>query len=182
MLSYDEEPVHRRRTTARVNWVVGALMISVVLTALLWFGFRRLMNVNIPLVLLFVVIFAVQALRRLLASIKVAPPVPTAVPGHDGTQFDWDTPDGVLVASGRWSMRLSATSREAARFTDVVTRPLIDLVDERLRLRHGVERSAEPDRARALMGDQLWSFLFGELRASPTPAELADVVARIEAL
>ncbi len=182
LLEYDDNPAPRRRGTARVSWLTGAVIGSVILTVVLYFGLRFAVRIDVPVVLLFVFVFACLVLRRILSSIQVAPPVPTSVPGHDGTQFDWDTPDGMYVASGRWATRLGASSREADRFTAIVTPPLTELVDERLRLRHGVDRRLEPERARQMIGEPLWTFLHGELRDNPSPHEMAAIVAAIESL
>ncbi len=61
--------------------------------------------------------------------------------------------------------------------------PLIaDLVDERLRQRHGLTRDGDPERARALLGDPLWKLLEKPVKRTPAPRELAAIVAQLEKL
>ncbi|HEV7708461.1 MAG TPA: hypothetical protein VGP16_09735, partial [Asanoa sp.] len=60
-----------------------------------------------------------------------------------------------------------------------VQRTLADLVDERLRQKHGLTRAGDPERARTLLGEQLWAFL-----ATPPTRNLAprDAAAYIQSL
>jgi hypothetical protein len=51
-----------------------------------------------------------------------------------------------------------------------------------LRQRHGVSRADDPRRARELMGERLWMFLFSPLASTPNPRELAAVVDDMEKL
>jgi hypothetical protein len=68
-------------------------------------------------------------------------------------------------------------------------RPLLrELTAERLHASHGVDLDRQPDRARPLLGDELWSVVRADRQLDhrygpglPTP-ELADIVERLEAL
>ena len=56
------------------------------------------------------------------------------------------------------------------------------LADERLRQRHGISRTGDPRRARELMGERLWAFLYAPPARPPNPRELAAVVEDMERL
>ena len=90
--------------------------------------------------------------------------------------------DGLRRALQRWEQRLSWTDRDAVRFVSVVRPRLAELVGERLRPRHGIRVGDDPAAARALLGEPLWAFLRGPIHHSPTPAQLAAIVARMEQL
>ncbi|MFD0594521.1 hypothetical protein ACFQZ4_20545 [Catellatospora coxensis] len=56
------------------------------------------------------------------------------------------------------------------------------MVDERLRQRHGVNRATEPERARRLLGDPLWTLLTVPAKRPPSPRELDVIVNALEKL
>ncbi len=69
------------------------------------------------------------------------PPRPLAGPGRTGR------------ADRRVSSLQSAVA--AGRTDDRLHRTLVDIVDDRLRVAHGVDRAADPDAARRLLGEDL---------------------------
>jgi hypothetical protein len=130
-------------------------------------------------------ILAVLVLRRVLRMVRPgAPPPALRSPAWGVTDDDPDpTPpalDGLVSALRRWEARFSWTERDHARFVQSVLPRLQELVDERLRQRHGVTLRADPDRAKALVGPTLWSFLHTPVRRSPTPRGVAEIVAEME--
>jgi hypothetical protein len=137
---------------------------------------------KIPYILLFAVFFTLLALRRALRVVSAprlsvdAPPQPVA--RIDPTQVA----DGMQLALSRWDTRLSWRERDPQRFMSEVRPRLADIADERLRQRHGVTRADDPRRARELMGERLWTFLFSPLASAPNPRELAAVVDDMEKL
>ena len=99
-------------------------------------------------------------------------------------QVDAATRDGLVTATTRWDNRLSwvRLQNDKGQFARSVQPRLIELVDERLRVRHGVVRGADPVRARALLGEQLWAFVTTPVPKNPTPRELAGLITLMEAL
>ena len=97
---------------------------------------------------------------------------------------DAATRDGLVTATTRWDNRLSwvRLQNDKGQFARSVQPRLIELVDERLRVRHGVVRVADPVRARALLGEQLWAFVTTPVPKNPTPRELAGLITLMEAL
>ena len=81
--------------------------------------------------------------------------------------------------------RLSWGSVERQRFEQRVRPLLVRLVDERLRQRHGIDPARDPDRARKIVGEQLWQLRTGTPTPGerpPTPREVAATVELIEAI
>ncbi len=81
--------------------------------------------------------------------------------------------------------RLSWGSVERQRFEQRVRPLLVRLVDERLRQRHGIDPAREPDRARKIVGEQLWQLRTGTPTPGekpPSPREVAATVELIEAI
>jgi hypothetical protein len=59
---------------------------------------------------------------------------------------------------------------------------LLELTTDRLVNRHGIDPRLEPDRARALVGDQLWNLITGTEAGTASFAELEQAVQTIEKL
>jgi hypothetical protein len=93
-----------------------------------------------------------------------------------------EVPDGIQLALGRWDARLSWSERDPPRFMSAVRSRMAEIVDERLRQHHGCTATSDPRRARELMGERLWTFLFSPLARTPNPGELAAVVDDMEKL
>jgi hypothetical protein len=142
------------------------------------------LGVKVPYLLLFSVFFALVVLRRALR--WVAAPkmrmgvMPALAPGAriDSTEV----PDGIQFALGRWDARLSWSDRDPPRFMSAVRSRMAEIVEERLRQHHGFTAAGDPRRARELMGERLWTFLFSPLARTPNPGELAAVVDDMEKL
>jgi hypothetical protein len=183
------------RAAAALFWaaLVSALCAAAVFVVLLGLGY------DVSYVLLFFAFFALVSLRRALRRI-VAPKLllgaPPAAPGpapvprvRPRPAAPGDAPlagdphaDGLQLALSRWQSRLSWSQKEPDRFTSQVHPRLADIADERLRQRHGVTRTGDPHRARQLMGERLWTFLYSPLSRTPNPRELAAVVEDMERL
>jgi hypothetical protein len=87
--------------------------------------------------------------------------------------------DGVAEAVRRWDRRLGWGEKDGPRFAVTVGRALGDLVDERLRQRHGITRATDPARARELVGERMWALL-GPLQRSPTPRQIVAALDELE--
>jgi hypothetical protein len=90
--------------------------------------------------------------------------------------------DGMLTAMRSWNRRLEWGAISPGRFTRSVPGRLGEVVDERLRQRHGITRAGDPTRARALLGDDLWTFLHEPVTHVPTPRQMAAVIDRMESV
>ncbi|HEX6497995.1 MAG TPA: hypothetical protein VF054_03075 [Micromonosporaceae bacterium] len=182
LLSGDDEPVPSpARPKSLRRWVVTTLLFSALAAALLDVVLRA-SGYAVPFALAFMVFLALAVLRR--AVVAVAPPklVDPGSAVDDEVSYRVAPSDGLHTATLRWNNRLEWTRDEADRFNQTVRPVLVEIVDERLRLRHGVSRDADPARARQLLGDPLWGLLAGPVAKMPTPRQLADLVSRMEEL
>lgn len=79
--------------------------------------------------------------------------------------------------------RLLDSGIESPDRFDLRVRPqLIRLADHELRRRHGVDLRSQPERARELLGDSLWQMIRTAPAMPPPRRQLAEWVARLEAL
>jgi hypothetical protein len=82
--------------------------------------------------------------------------------------------DGLSPAVHRWHVRMQRKRS--------LQPSLAELVDERLRLRHGCTRASDPARARRLLGEKLWSYLGESTARTPSPRDFAAMLKTVEEL
>lgn len=188
LLQHEEEPpAPPRPARSGLGWVVRTTLYSAGLAALGVFALR-VFGVRVPVLLALTLAYALLALRRVVRQVAVPrlPEVtgarPSADPMADDGSYQWSGGDGQRAAVGRWEYRLEACQGDPQRFARTVVPMLADLVDERLRQRHGLTRASDPDRARALLGEPLWTFLATPVTRSPAPQDLAAMVGHMEAI
>jgi hypothetical protein len=117
-------------------------------------------------------VLAVLVLHRLVTGLGVPRRVRRAAdlerePGQRGA-------DGLAPAVHRWHVRMQRKR--------TLQPSLAELVDERLRLRHGCTRTSDPGRARALLGERLWSYLGESTARTPSPRDFAAMLKTVEEL
>lgn len=184
LLRYEEEPPRGERTRSGLAWWAGTALIAGALTAVTIFGLRLIgIGVSIPIV--FVGFLALLTLRRVTRLVAPPPlPRPRAYRSsvmEDGT-YNWGARDALRTATQRWERRFGWAQSDVKRFARTVQPALGELVDERLRQRHGLTRASDPTRARALLGDPLWNFLTTPATRRLTPRECAMLVGPLEKL
>lgn len=178
LLRYEEDgPADRRVRPARL-WLAKTVLAAVALSALTVLG-ARAFGLGLPYPLVFGGTLALLLLRRLVRQLPPAPP-----PGPPVADPDETAPpqDGMALAAGRWSTRLHWTQSDAEAFSRTVRPAIAELADERLRQRHGITRAGDPDRARQLLGDPLWTLLAAPATRPPTPQHLAALIGELERL
>jgi hypothetical protein len=169
-----------RKRPSWKTWLVWRLLIS---AAVAYGGLRfaQASRLNIPYALLFSVCMALFAVRRLLSTVPDTPLPKTLRTVAPPRQLSSDV-DGLAAATSRWDMRLDWIDRDPQRFA-VRARPLmIEIVDERLRQRHGLSLASDPQRARTLLGEKLWQSLYAPITRAPTPRELATMLDLMESV
>ncbi|WP_422745391.1 hypothetical protein ACN27B_14315 [Micromonospora sp. WMMD754] len=184
LLAFGDEPAGEaeRPSGGRARWLlrtaaVTAAVVAVVMVALSAVGLR------VPIWIIVAGVLAVLAVRRVTAALSPPPPpragVRTPVGEEPGT-WNWSSRDALRTAINGWERPLDWCGGNRERFTERVLPRLGELADERLSQRHGVTRESDPARARALLGEQLWTFLGTPARRPPSPRDLAAIVAELE--
>jgi hypothetical protein len=172
-----EEPPKRRR------WWLRDLFIAV-MTAIGIFTVLRALSFYSPFIVLVSTMFTILLLRRALLAVAVPPPPPAVYSDAWGVVDDAGprlaAVDGVVRAVERWEARFGWTERDGSRFNSAVFPRLYELVDERLRQRHGITLRENPERARVLIGEQLWTFLHARAARTPTAREMTAIVGDME--
>ncbi|HET6213605.1 MAG TPA: hypothetical protein VFE14_12145 [Micromonosporaceae bacterium] len=184
LLRYDEEPKRDRPFDSPRMWLVKAVVYAATAALLVVFGARTL-GIGLPYPVVFAGLLAMFVLQRVLHDIAPAPSAPDRADqpaGEESWQLSWPISDGLLSASNRWDNRLSWTQSDPERFARNVQPLIAELADERLRQKHGLTRQSDPVRARALLGDPLWTFLATPVTKSPTPQQIAAVASELEKL
>ncbi|MCH7231239.1 hypothetical protein L0U85_10300 [Glycomyces sp. L485] len=86
-----------------------------------------------------------------------------------------------FVEVNRWEDQLIFAETKPGRFeSGSVKRQLVELVDERLRLRRGLSMEADPEQCRELLGERTYAFLTRPVADCPTPWQLDEYLTKIE--
>ncbi|WP_433266903.1 hypothetical protein ACQPWR_04650 [Micromonospora vinacea] len=186
LLAFEEEaaPVGPQPRDSRWRPVLRSLAWAAAVVAVLLVGLRAV-GLQVSLPVLIAGVLAVLAVRRVTA--LLAPPPPPPGGGRVGTgeedgSYNWGARDALRSAINRWEWPLDWSSTRPERFSGTVLPRIGELADERMRLKHGVTRESDPARARVLLGDRLWTFLETPPRRTPSPRELAVIVAELESI
>jgi hypothetical protein len=169
-----------RRAVIRLVVRDGLLLAAgslVTVVALRWVG------VGVSVV---VVAAVLTAVRLLVLSVTEARAVPARVavvrrPDDAEHDYDYSFDEGDLLRSAvrRWEQRLEWSDGDPDQFARIVRPVLTELVDERLRARHGVTLASNPARAREVLAPPLWQLLSDP--QAPTP-RMQDWPAYVRAL
>jgi hypothetical protein len=157
------------------SWLAGQLAVAGGLSLMVTTGIELLLLPSgrylayVPLWLIITAAFLVQWFGR---TVQSGPPPWEAVPEQPGGA---EQPVRSYPIAQRWESRLSVTSGDPEWFTRVTRDRLAGLVAERLRQRHG---TGSLDRA--LLGDELYEFLTAPVTRTPSPAELRQLITRME--
>ena len=117
---------------------------------------------------------AIAACWRLVRSMVPAPEVEPST--RDGAESLVDG-FGELTSLEH---RLSWGSVDADRFAERVRPLLVELAQERLRSRHGVDPATRPEQARRIVGESLWQLMTAPPARRPSRAELGRLVDDLE--
>ncbi|MDM4722520.1 hypothetical protein QTQ03_24085 [Micromonospora sp. WMMA1363] len=180
LLTAEEDgPSRRPRSGRRSGQVLRAVLAVAAAVVVLAAGLRVLGLQVSPLVLV-AAVAALIAVRRVVSSL--APPRSAArtAPKAGRSAGGPGTGDALRTAINGWERPLDWASGDRERFAERILPRLGELTDERLRQRHGLTRDSDPARARALLGEPLWTFLAAPSRRTPSPRALAAIVAELE--
>ena len=192
----DPRPVRRPSRPYDIRWWVRRLFIALALTTVGW-GLLYVVGLTVSYPLVFLGILAASVIQEALKQVRADEP-PVAVTGRGltpsrpptqarkkalaRTRRTGEVLDGLRLAVGRWEDRLVWGERDAKRFGALVVPRIADLVDTRLRQRHGITLAGSPRQARALLGEELWAVLHQPPSHVPSPSVVASIVAKVEEL
>ncbi|WBB72779.1 hypothetical protein O7602_24235 [Micromonospora sp. WMMD1128] len=187
LLGSAEEPARdaERPSGGRARMLLRTAAITAAVVVVIVVGLRAV-GLRVPIWIIVAGVLAVLAVRRVTAALSPPPPpragVRSSAGGEEPGTWNWSARDALRTAINGWERPLDWCSDNRERFTERVLPRLGELADERLRQRHGVTRESDPARARALLGEPLWTFLGTPARRPPTPRDLAAIVAELEKL
>jgi hypothetical protein len=190
LLTYEEPPPpkptsHRERPS---RWLLKAVLLAAG-GGLIGYGVLRLSGVAVPYPLIVAVLLALQLLVRAVRDLHVAP-VPNTLRRHQPVTDQtadaggWEEQDGLRLAVTGWATRLAwlHSRSDPRQFIRSVQPRLVQIIEERLRLRHGVTLERDPDRCRELLGEPLWTLVTQPVPRNPSPRELNALVKQMEGL
>jgi len=189
LLSGQEDEPARKPARNRADtlwwWLAKALLWSLAVALPIWAALRA-GGLLVPYPLLVMLALVTRVMRALFRWIAVGPLPDTLLrPSAElvsADQVDIVHRDGLAMATRRWDTRLSFARLHGGKdqFARVVQPKLVELVDERLRLRHGILRPADPVRARAALGEPLWQLVTTPVAKNPSPREVARMITLME--
>jgi hypothetical protein len=170
-------------------WLVGAVLLAFLASAVVYMVLSML-GLRVPYPLIAAACLGVVLVRQ--AARAVGEPSwlhasdlvrPVAVRRRREPGSAYEGGDGVATEVRRWHRRLewgvTGVVADQGRFARTVGAPLGELVDERLRQRHGITRATDQEQARAIVGENVWALL-GHRQRLPTAREIAAAVADLD--
>ena len=204
---FEAAPAPKERARSRafgLRWwlrrVIAALVVSGGVFVVLY-----VIRVGLPFLLIMVTALAVLVLHGALGQVHEHP-LPPEVTGKglevtvedrlysgrasgaggngplEGLRHSVAPTDGVRYAINRWDDRLNWGERDGERFATIVLPRLADLIDERLRQRHGFTAKADPERARTILGEDVWQFMTQRTARAASARDVASILAKVEEL
>jgi hypothetical protein len=166
----------RRTATGRAAVLVALVTLSTALVGggLAIFGVR--VNVGAVALIIFMVIVIEQAVAALLQD-EVQSPADGANAPSESELADAFGSYNVL----RFEVRSSLG--DAEQFARLLAPTVVELADDRLLRGHGITRIEQPEKARSLLGEQLWSITSGEFIAAQLQiGDFEQLIDKLESL
>lgn len=187
LLSYDDGSTSTAgKPRTRIGGALRMALAAAALTAVTLVGLRML-GVTLPSGVVAAGWLAMLAVGRVSGRLRPSPLGRRRAYryGDDDEQWRRAAEDVLHAAVRRWERRLAWSQGKPDHFNRFL--PAIgELVDDRLRQRHGLTRGSDPRRARALLGERAWSLLASTSsrhatpRHTPSPQDLAAIIAELE--
>lgn len=172
----EDDDVREAGRDGRVGREAFTFVFAAFCVSAVGFFVLSVMDLALPYWFLFTVSCALVAVYKAVRSVR--PPLPGRAAWRRHATAP--PPDGLHGAVKRWETRLDWCYADNGAYTRKVLPLLGEIVDERLRQRHGITRESDPAAARKLIGEPLWTFLAGPGRRPPAPRELANLIAWME--
>lgn len=184
----EPEPQPGRRLGGGWRWVVNTVLLAGTGTLAGALLLRITVEKSAPYVLIFVGLVALRILLAVLAWVR-NPLLPDTLRFRVASSQrveESDLRDGLAIATQRWHRNLAwfglQGGADGEQFARTLQPRLARLVEERLRLRHGIDLRSNPQRARELLGEPLWALVTTRAKRCPSGRELAALVKQMEAI
>ncbi len=184
----EPEPQPRRGVTNRGRWLIRALLIAAAGTFFIELFVQIIAAQRVSYFFVFFGLLALQVLLAVLAWTR-NPQLPETLRfGIASSQQAGQAPgrDGLALATQKWSRNMAffglQLGRDGEQFARTLQPRIALLVEERLRLRHGITTKSDPQRAREILGEPLWAMVTIRAKRPPSGRELAALVKQMEAV
>jgi hypothetical protein len=186
LFATEEAPVRPpRRGRGDQPWFVTSGLLAFLGSAVI-FTVLAMLNYRLPYPLILAVCVGAVLVRRAVqvsrepSWLRPADLVrPVEVRRRLEPGFWYEGGDGMVGAVHRWDRRLEWGLSDPDRFAHTVGLRIGELVDERLRQRHGITRASDPRRARELLGERVWALL-GPMERIPSPRQIAAALTDLD--
>jgi hypothetical protein len=180
LLGYDDGDL-RRRVDRPVRYAI-LVGLGVIISAIPIRWVLGVFGLDVPYVLVLGVLAAFAGIRATVRLLHIRP-VPSSLRQNPPLErWGADEHDGIHDAVRSWSGRLDYAQDNPRNFPRMIQPALVHIIEERIRLMHGVTRATDPHRFAQLVGPELSALLAGPVSAQVTPQMIATLVARMEAL
>lgn len=168
---------YRMKPITRAS-VRRSVLVAVIGAGVVWLP-AQAAGVLVPYPLILGVLLAGLGSRLLVRATHGPPPLPDSGYVDLSEEIKAARPfPGVT----RWRGKLSWTRGDPDAFARAIQPGIVAIIDERLWRRHGVDRAQQPEQARHLLGEQLWTFVTTAVPRAPKPRELSALLTQVEAL
>ncbi len=184
----DDSPLPRALPARQDReWLVGAGLQTFLASAVVY-TLLHLVDRRLPYPLILAVCLGAVLIRRAVRLAReplwpragdLVRPVEVRRRREPGAWYEGG--DGMASAIRRWDRQFTWGLASGPRFANTAGPRLGELVDERLRQRHGITRAADPARARELVGEKVWALL-GPLERAPTHRQIMAALADLDRL
>ncbi|GAB3219772.1 hypothetical protein GCM10027447_03220 [Glycomyces halotolerans] len=151
--------------------------VGIVAAVTAFWGLGRLSGVDLLLWQLLLVSLAALAVSAIVSALRADTEPPPPLTTRTVNAPTWRP----FVDVNRWEDRLIFAETKPGRFEEsTAKKALVELVEERLRLRHGISLHGEPGRCRELLGENTYEFLTRPVADCPTQWQLDAHLRNIE--
>jgi hypothetical protein len=180
LLGYDDGLPTRqgRRVTLRMVLVP----ILVVFLATCFWASMRAVGIDVPYPLLLAVFAALAAVQQTIRMLQIRRIPPTLRDNPPVASDGRAAPDGIRTTVRGWNQRLEYAQDDSRHFDRLIKPAMREIIDERVRLMHGVTSENDPEAYREIVGPVLLKFLSEPAPRRVTPNLIATLVAEMETL
>jgi hypothetical protein len=182
LLTYDDHARRpRRRSSGVVRKVLTPVIVAVTISVvahLVLVGTR----VGVSFALVFATVTALVALRYTLRALDIQKLPQTLLASAPVRHMVQPKTDGMSEAARSWNNRLEFAHDDSGRLDRLIRPAFVDIINERIRLGHGITRGSDPELFRQLVGPELWKFMTMPVPRRFSPHMIATLVAQMEEL